>query len=238
MKKFCGVIAVIAILSMSKISTADMISTLRNTGVNVAGTAVLAHNAAETNYSLDSKPAASTSSLVAITSAGGFPVGSWLADNATSRWIRPNNGNDTFGNDNDPAGEYVFKTTFDMSGLIAATASITGKWASDNTGTKIELNGNLVSSSTATNGFGQWTNFAITNSSFFVSGLNTLKFYVTNLPQSTGNPAGLRVEMIGNATAAGPSGSPEPVPLPASLALLLTGIPGIGLLVGRKKKIS
>ncbi len=44
--------------------------------------------------------------------------------------------------------------------------------------------------------------------------------------------------MTGTADALGPSGGIEPVPLPATLALLATGIPGLGLLINRKRKVS
>ncbi len=201
------------VVSTQGFSSAAIISTLRNTGVNAAGTLVLAHGATDTNYTAVSVPSGS-SVLVAQTSAGGFPIGPWLGDNTISRWITPNNSGD-----NDPAGNYVIRHTFSLSGFNHTTASFSGRWASDN-GASMYLNNVLISSTAAfpsSNSFTTWTTFSA--SSGFISGLNTLEFRVNNATNAA-SPMGLRVEFQNSFVA---------VPLPASLALLLTGIPGLAM---------
>jgi hypothetical protein len=69
-------------------------------------------------------------------SAGGFPIGPYLGDDAVSAWIGPNNDSQIDG----PGGQYEYQTTFTVAGLLS-TASIFGQWSSDNAGIEILLNG-------------------------------------------------------------------------------------------------
>lgn len=237
--------SVALMLTMTSISQAANITTLLNTGMhystagdNTTGT-VLTNGAAEENYKLVGKPAASTSDLIAVTASGGFPIPPWLGDNSTSAWIRPNNNLLFQSNQSDPDGTYKYRTTFDLTGWIAATTEITGRWSTDNPGLQIRLNGNVVAppSTTPNAGFNTWTSFSFSASNpsnIFLHGVNTLEFWVSNIQQNFGNPTGLRVELSGDAKI-DPSGGPT-VPLPASLLLLITGIPGLGLVVRRLKK--
>ena len=239
MRLFCGFAAACVLLTLSATSNAAPITTLKNTGIG-AGGLVLANGGAEINYTLVSQPLGSSSSLIAVTSAGGFPVPPWLGDSPDSAWIRPDNPYPFQGDkDNDPAGMYVYETKFDMTGFIRSTASITGRWSTDNPGLYVTLNGNAIDPGTSTGAgsFDTWTNFSFAASglNIFVDGLNTLRFYVNNVAQSSGNPTGLRVEMTGNAVLV-PEQGPEAVPLPASLVLLVTGIPGLGLVLRRLRK--
>jgi hypothetical protein len=55
---------------------------------------------------------------------------------ASGEWIGP----DADGLTDDPLGIYVYTTTFDLTGLISSTASISGQFAADNFG-EIYLNG-------------------------------------------------------------------------------------------------
>lgn len=212
-------VAFLAILLSAPLNASFVaIPNLYNTGVEPPG--VLLGNSGSVNaYTLVSKPASSTASLIAITSAGGFPIGPWIGDNSTSRWIRPNNPND-----NDPSGNYVFRTTFDLTGFQSSTASITGRFATDNSG-RILLNGTDIGA--ASSGFASWTNFSILSSSnLFVSGLNTLEFLVNNASGSSGNPVGLRVEMSGLVNA---------IPEPASALMFAMGIPAASLFLRRRR---
>jgi hypothetical protein len=167
---------------------------LFNTGVDGAGN-VLADGASESHYTLTSVPGG-TSSLIARTSVGGFPIPPWLGNNTTSAWIGPSNASDLDG----PIGQYTYRTTFDLSSFIASTASITGRWSADNAGLDILLNG--VSLGLTNGGF---TGFSpdFTISSGFATGNNTLDFVVRN----DGGPTGVRVELSGIADAAS---VPEP----------------------------
>ena len=72
-------------------------------------------------------------------------------------------------------GTYEYRTTFDLTGYDPSTAVLAGKWAMDQYGS-IYLNTNLV----ATLSDGNWNNnlTAFTITSGFVSGINTLTFYV------------------------------------------------------------
>ncbi len=161
---------------------------LFNSGVDSAGTS-LGLGMADAHYTLVA-PSPVTGSPIAATSAGGYPIPPWLGDNPGAAWITPITGAGSV------PGDYFYRTTFDLTGRDLATVSLTGVWATDDTGVDILLNGTSSGSSSA--GFSSLTPFSITNG--FVSGLNTLSFKVNN--GGTGpNPSGLRVEMVGVATA-------------------------------------
>lgn len=198
-------------------STQAALIQVYNTGVNSSGVSLPNGTTPDPHYSLISVPSGSATTLV-LTSAGGWPIapGIWLPDTSTSAWIRPNNGG-TSGTDLDPVGTYVFRTTFDLTGLNPATAVISGRWSTDNSGTGILINGtNTGNPGTAFNQFQLgYVNFTI--AAGFVSGLNTLDFVVSNGTGASGNPVGLRVEFL-SATAAA---VPEPATVIAGALLLL-----------------
>ncbi|MEO1468953.1 MAG: hypothetical protein AAFV86_07855 [Pseudomonadota bacterium] len=181
-----------------------------STGVDVNGAVVANGTVGDAHYTLVSAPAGiSTTNVRAADSNNGFPIGPWLGDNTISRWIGPNTDSEF----NGPVGNYVYETTFDLDGLNAATAILTGSFATDNTPGTIELNGTDVG--VASNGFTAFTNFTITSG--FVPGINTLSFLVRN----AGGPTGLRVEISGEAEAV--------IPLPAPALLLLTALGALTL---------
>jgi hypothetical protein len=150
--------------------------TLGNTGVGT--------------YAISSAPAGANTTPAIVT---GYPVGSaWFANDATSSWIGPN-----VANADGPIGDYTYTTTFDLTGLVANTAQISGNWAADNDGVSILLNG-VATGITANTGdinYGSFTGFSIDNTANFVSGVNTLAFTINN----SGGPTGLRVAMTGTA---------------------------------------
>jgi hypothetical protein len=140
----------------------------------------------------------------------GFPVGPWLAEGPSSRWIapRPQQG---IGNNE---GQYIIRTTFDLTGFDPNKAKITGKWAVDNSGADIVING--ISTGLANNaGFGGFTDFTIETG--FIEGVNTIEFVVINAPSGI-NPTGFRAELRG--TVELPDEPPSVVEQPKALSVV------------------
>ncbi len=199
------------------VAQASPITTLYNTGVDASGVVLANGVIGDPHYSLISVPGG-TSTIMTRTSAGGYPIGPWLADDALSVWIGPANNSQL----NGPVGDFIYRTSFDLTGFNPLSASITGKWATDNPGTSLLLNG-IVAAGMTTTGYTVWSPFILTSG--FIAGINTLDFVVRN----NGGPTGLRVEMTGDASAA--IGA---VPEPATLALFGLGLMGVAL--GRRRK--
>lgn len=187
-----------------------------NTGVDSSG-GLLAAGAVDPHYTLTASPSGPGSALVMTTT--GFPIGCcWFPNPATSQWISPNSTGAS-----SPVGSYTYTTTFDLTGLDPSTAVLVGQWATDNNGVMIVLNGNVLMFTTPVVGFTQFFPFSITSG--FVSGVNTLQFVVENADcGGCANPTGLHVQISGTAT---------PVPEPASLFLVGSGIAGLWL--GRRR---
>jgi len=213
-----GGLAAVAVLGFLLVGSAQQvhaasIPTLFNTGVDATGTPLPDGTIGDPHYSLVATPSGSTSDIRVRTSAGGFPIPPWQGDDSLSAWIGPNNDSMVDG----PAGTYDYRTTFNLSGLDPATASISGVWAVDDSGLDILLNGSSTGNPNGT--IFTFTSFSILQGSPFVSGVNTLDFLVFNVS----GPTGLRVEMTGQA-------SPAAVPESPTLTLLTIGV-GV-LLVG------
>jgi hypothetical protein len=119
-----------------------------------------------------------------------FPMTSYFSNGLFSAWISPRT-NSSVGNSN---GLYVYRTSFVLDTVDPAHAQLSGRWASDNEGISIILNGvptgisNMVSAA-----FTTWYPFVITNG--FVAGSNVVDFVVSNGPAS--GPTALRAELYG-----------------------------------------
>ena len=166
---------------------------LFNTGVDNSN-ALLSGGATDPHYHLITSADPSfpgPDAMVVYTS--GYPFPFWLSDGPKSEWIAPSANEDLV----ITPGLYVYRTTFNLTGLDPSTAVIKGQWSTDNQGVNILING-MSTGITNSNQFSSFTPFTI--SSGFVSGLNTLAFEVNNGPTSgTANPTGLRVELSGTA---------------------------------------
>ncbi|HEX5344229.1 MAG TPA: PEPxxWA-CTERM sorting domain-containing protein [Duganella sp.] len=203
---------IVAAMLATAVATAHAatITGLKNTGLGASG-------AIDSNYSLSS--AVSTTPVITYDSQ--WPIGPWIANDSTSKWITPTSSQ---GESFDPwsNGTYTYTLTFDLSGYNAATAMFSGRLAADNS-VQVKLNNSVIGSAT---GFTGWTSFGA--SSGFVSGVNTLDFVVSNWAQNGGNPTGLRVEFGASSIAA--------VPEPATYAMLLGGLVMVGAVVRRRKQ--
>ena len=206
MKKI--VISVLLAASAMLTANAAQITGLVNTGGSFAS------GAQDTNYSLNG-------GFGYVTENGSFPLGPWLANDATSSWITPTA---TQGQSFDPSvnGSYSWVLTFNLAGFDYSSASFTGRFAADNSAIAT-LNGNLIGTS---NGFTSFSNFSA--NSGFNSGLNTLEFLVTNTKQNSGNPTGLRVEFT-------QSNVVSAVPEPETYAMMLAGLGLMGAIARRRK---
>lgn len=190
----------------------------------------------DANYTITSAPAPFAGPAYVITTPdSAFPFAgatnaSW-ADNAlnpggypTSGWIGPVADVSTLASFIVP-GTYIYTTTFDLTGLDPATATLAGLVAADN-GVDIYLNGNLVTGFNYAD-FSAFTDDRFPNQSFainsgFLVGLNTLEFRVANGDNTDADsPTGLRVAIAGTANPL------VAVPEPTSMAILGLGLVGL-----------
>jgi hypothetical protein len=188
-----------------------------NTGVSAAGTP-LSGSAVDPHFTIVNSPAFGPAAY-AVRESDGPPVvpGTWLLDNNLSSWLVPVQG--IFFTDVPGVTDLItYRTTFDLTGFIASTGKLLGKWAVDDTGLAIRLNG-VVVPNTGTGQYDAWTDFSILSG--FVSGLNTLEFDT----RSTLTPTGLRVEFTNVF---------QPVPEPATWGLWMAGLLGVAVKARRR----
>jgi hypothetical protein len=200
---------------MAGSSTVDISYLLNDTGAQ--GTA--AFGLSDPHWTVDGGTA-----YVTDLSGGRFPAQYWLAVSAgdPSAWISPSPGYPDLGSDPGDT-TFDFQTTFDLTGYAPAATSIFFRYTDDNELTAVKINGTPVAFASGA-GMQAWSGYTtISGEGLFNSGVNTLDFSVYNAPGSTGNPAGLRVELSG-----------ENTPEPGSLALLGSGLLLISGLLRRK----
>ena len=113
--------------------------------------------------------------------------------NAASWWIGP-----SIRDENSPVGVYWYTNQFVLPPFAdPTTASISGRWAVDNTGV-ILLNNQTTPAATIPQAnsasYQSWHGFNLTQGFLGYPQVNTLRFAVNNAPGGTRNPTGLRVE--------------------------------------------
>ena len=118
---------------------AEQITTLFNTGVG-DNNRTLHDNDVDPHYKLI-KPSIMTGDAIVFTREGGYSIGGWLEDSFESTWISPTQNTQAPGHDNRLLPNYFYRTTFDLTGYDRNTVYIGGKWATDNMGLDIVLNG-------------------------------------------------------------------------------------------------
>jgi hypothetical protein len=213
MKKF-GIMAAFAAATLAVApANAAITIELYNTGTDAFGAALAGNGLTDTHYQIVASSHAGYVGQQAVT----YNNAAWAANDADSRWISLS------GNGTPVNGTTTYRLTFDLTGLDASSATISGLWAVDNAGS-IALNG--VATGVSLSG-GATSNYsalhAFTLSSGFVAGINTLDFTVLDLGVATG----LRVDsLVGTANA---------VPEPASWAMMIGGFGLLGGALRRKQ---
>lgn len=179
--------------------------TVFNTGVGPTNV-VLAAGATDSHY-VGVTPA---STVFVLGQTLALPI-TWIPNSAVSEWVGPDQGD---GSGIGPGGgtySRIYRTTVDLTGFDFSSAVIAGRWATDNTGTDIRVNGNSTSQTNST--FASFTGFTLNGG--FVAGINNIDFLWSN----SGGPGGLRVEFT--SAQANLIGA---VPEPGTIALMLGGV--------------
>ncbi len=197
------------LLAASTSTYAATIVGLFNTGTDASNLALAGGNGViDPHYTI----VASTSGAFIGQQAQTYFNGAYVANDANSRWISMN------GSGGVGSSSTTYRLTFDLTGLIPMTASISGLYGADNE-VSIFLNG--ANTGFFLGGGANPANFtgltAFNLTSGFVSGINTLDFRVVDL----GAPTALRVDnLAGTADLIVTGGVPEP----GTWAMMLAGI--------------
>lgn len=178
-------VALTLLVASQNNASAVSITGLWNTGLDASGN-YLSAGSTDAHYSVTASP--SGIFIPVAVSDAGFPFPPWVANNPTaSRWIGPATNASGLG------GNYIYQTTFNLPvNANLSSVVITGLWSVDDFGTDIQINGNSTGQTKL--GFTTLAPFSITSG--FVTGLNTIDFYITNAFPGVPNATGLRVDNI------------------------------------------
>jgi hypothetical protein len=189
---------------------------LHNTGVN-ASNVLVAPGAQASFWTLSARP------VGAVEAIGSLPFRfncCYFPDTATAAWVSPQASGSA-----GVAGIYTYDLVVDLTGLDPASASISGTFGTDNSGS-ISLNGNAPVATTGSGDFGAPTAFTI--NSGFVAGLNTIRVQVNN----EGDPTAFFVSFT-NATANAVA-APIPTASWQGLILLALVLAALGSVLARR----
>jgi hypothetical protein len=201
-----SLLAVGALLLFS--ATLNALPVLVGTGMDAAGTSVLALGQPDSRYCEGTTGAPCSNTMIR------FDNVNYLANGPNSAWISPD------ANGCISCTTYPVTVAFALSAAEVANTLLQGFWAVDNGGA-IELNGSPATGSGALALSAANVNHAalhaFTITSGFVQGTNTLTIQVSN--NADGGPSAVRLEGSLTATA---------IPEPGALALVAAGLLGIG----------
>jgi hypothetical protein len=160
-----------------------IVDQLHNTGLDTSGTVVSTNGGIDGNWLVNGN--------IAVT----YKHPAYAANSADSLWISSNAAG---GAETNSATNYLYSTTFDLTGYDANTANISGLWGADNYGS-IFLNGfdTGVSLDFGYSAFRNLNEFMIADN--FVDGVNTLSVSLTNghlNPLLDPGPGALRFDQL------------------------------------------
>ncbi|HNQ87063.1 MAG TPA: immunoglobulin domain-containing protein [Verrucomicrobiota bacterium] len=184
----------------AKLAILEPIYSLHNTGIGADG-APAAAGTVSPYWTLIQNPDGGAAD--AFVANDGWPIaaGVWMVNDATSKWI----GSRAAVGESIPVGMFVYRTAFDLTGRDISTVSITARWASDDGGQAVFVNGRTVSVALS-GGFTGWTSFTLNkDNATFVEGVNTIDFALNN---GGVGPTGIRVEFTKTAAVTLPGIAP------------------------------
>ena len=219
--------AAVAAIVLASGAHATSIPGLYNTGVTNTGTVLAKNGDTDSHWTITPANTGVTSNA---TTYNVDPNGSTYVNTTDAAWLGVSGG----GNQN-----YTYSLSFDLTGLDAATASLSGLFAVDNEAS-IFLNGHLIGSFLADHDGSQNSYDAFqslhafsASAADFVSGINTLTFLVTDYDA----PSALVVSGLGGTAAhlGGGDHDSGAVPESATWAMMLAGFGMTGAAMRRSR---
>lgn len=194
-----------AALALPAAAQTSPVTGLFNTGVSATGTPLSGY-AVDPHYAIVNNPVFSAAYASRLGDGSPIDTTAWVPDTPLSSWINPVVGTG-FVDQPGKTDALRYETHFQVQAGFETQVRLQGRWAADDGGLRIWLNGVEVAGVPVAQA-DSWHSFSI--ASGFKAGDNVLAFDTL----STLSPTGLRVEVAA-------------VPEPGSLALMLAG----GLLV-------